>query len=167
MNTKEYVPDDSVYIADGAVVRGNVTIGSDSAVWFGAVVRAEDTSITIGQRSNVQDNCVLHVDPWTNINIGDDVTIGHGAIIHGCTIGDNSLIGMGAIIMNDAHIGRNCIIGAGALVTERTEIPDGSLVIGSPAKVKRACTEEEIEHIHLNAAHYVEMAKEYKQASDR
>lgn len=151
----------NVKIAKGAVVLGNVTVGEDSSVWFNAVVRCEQTSIVIGSRTNIQDNSVLHVDPCNHLSIGDDVTIGHNAVIHGCTIGDNSLIGMGAIVMNDAVIGNNCIVGAGALVLEKMTIPDNSLVVGSPAKVARILNEEDISKIKLNAEHYVLMAKEY------
>lgn len=151
----------NVFIADGAIVRGDVTLDDYANIWFNAVVRADADSITIGKNSNVQDNCVLHVDIDAPLHIGDNVTIGHGAIIHGCTIGINSLIGMGAIILNHAVIGKNCIIGAGALVTQNTVIPDNSLVIGSPAKVKRTVTDQEIDDITHNAIHYVNEAAAY------
>lgn len=151
----------NVFIAEGAILRGNVTLGDSASIWFNAVVRADADSITIGKNSNIQDNCVLHVDAGAPVCIGDNVTIGHGAIIHGCTISDNSLIGMGTVILNHAVIGKNCIIGAGALVTQNTVIPDNSLVIGSPAKVKRAVTDEEIADITRNAMHYVDEAALY------
>lgn len=151
----------NVFIADGAIVRGDVTLDDYANIWFNAVVRADADSITIGKNSNVQDNCVLHVDIDAPLHIGDNVTIGHGAIIHGCTIVNNSLIGMGAIILNHAVIGKNCIIGAGALVTQNTVIPDNSLVIGSPAKVKRTVTDQEIDDITHNAIHYVNEAVAY------
>lgn len=151
----------NVFIADGAIVRGDVTLDDYANIWFNAVVRADADSITIGKNSNVQDNCVLHVDIDAPLHIGDNVTIGHGAIIHGCTIGNNSLIGMGAIILNHAVIGKNCIIGAGALVTQNTVIPDNSFVIGSPAKVKRTVTDQEIDDITHNAIHYVNEAVAY------
>lgn len=151
----------NVFIADGAIVRGDVTLDDYANIWFNAVVRADADSITIGKNSNVQDNCVLHVDIDAPLHIGDNVTIGHGAIIHGCTIGNNSLIGMRAIILNHAVIGKNCIIGAGALVTQNTVIPDNSLVIGSPAKVKRTVTDQEIDDITHNAIHYVNEAAAY------
>lgn len=151
----------NVFLAKGAIVRGDVTLGDNTSVWFNAVIRADTAPITVGANSNIQDNCVLHVDSDASICIGDHVTIGHGAIVHGCTIGDNSLIGMGAILLNNAVIGKNCIIGAGALVTQGTVIPDGSLVIGSPATIKRAVTEEEIADITRNALHYVEEARLY------
>lgn len=155
----------NVFIAEGAIIRGNVTIQEHSSVWFHAVVRAETANIFIGKNTNIQDNCTLHVDTGADIHIGDQVTVGHGAIVHGCTIGDNTLIGMGAIILNHAVIGKNCIIGAGTLITQNTVIPDNSLVMGSPGKVKRVLTTEEIEDISRNAAHYVEEAEQYKCAS--
>lgn len=151
----------NVFIAEGAIVRGNVILNDYANVWFNAVVRADADSITIGKNTNVQDNCVLHVDINTPLHIGENVTIGHGAIIHGCTIGNNSLIGMGAIILNNAVIGNNCIVGAGALVTQNTVIPDNSLVIGNPAKIKRTVTEQEIDDITHNAMHYVNEASQY------
>ena len=154
--------DESVFVAEGAVIRGNVTIGKNASVWFNAVIRSEEKPVVIGEGSNVQDNAVVHVDPWTSVTIGKNVTIGHGAIVHGCTIGDNTLVGMGAVVMNDAVIGKNCIIGAGALVTENTVIPDNSLVIGMPAKVRREVSAEEAERNRLNAEHYVEISREYK-----
>ena len=153
--------DKSVFIADGAQIHGDVRIGAESSIWFNAVVRCEDTSIVIGNHTNIQDNCVVHTDPWTKVEIGNYVSVGHGAIVHGCTIGDNTLIGMGAIIMNHAVIGRDCIIGAGALVTERTVIPDGSVAVGSPAAVKRKIKEEEVRRNTENAVHYVDIAGRY------
>lgn len=150
-----------VFLAPGSIIRGDVTISDYSSVWFNAVIRSEAGSIAIGHSSNIQDNCVLHVDPEERLEIGNQVTVGHGAILHGCTIGDHSLIGMGAILLNNAVIGKNCIVGAGALVTQGTVIPDNSLVIGSPAKVKRALTDEEIAGITKNALQYVEEASLY------
>jgi len=152
---------ENVFIAQGAIVLGNVEIGDNVGIWFNAVIRSEKNLIKIGSNSNVQDNCVLHVDPWTSIEIGEYVTIGHGAIVHGCRIGNNCLIGMGAIVMNGAVIGDNCIIGAGAVVTENTIIPDNSLVIGTPGKVKREVSIEDAANIRKNAEHYVHMAAEY------
>lgn len=151
----------NVKIAQTAVVLGDVSIGDDSSVWYNCVVRCEETSIRIGSRSNIQDNCVLHVDPWNELSVGDGVTVGHAAILHGCTIGDNSLIGMGAIVMNGANVGKNCIVGAGALVPENAVIPDGSLAVGTPARVIRKLSEEDIAKITLNAEHYVEIAAKY------
>ena len=144
----------------GAVVLGDVTIAEDSSIWFGAVVRAELDQLTIGRRSNVQDNCVIHVDHDHPCHVGDDVTIGHGAILHGCTIGDNTLVGMGAVVLNDAVIGENCIIGARALVTGGKVFPPNSLIMGVPAKVVRPLTDEEIESNRASATHYVESARE-------
>lgn len=155
----------NVYIAPGAIVRGDVTIGDNSSIWFHTVVRAEAGSAVIGDNTNIQDNCVLHVDHGADIRIGSQVTIGHGAIVHGCTIHSNTLIGMGAIIMNHAVIGENCIIGAGALITQNTVIPDNSLVIGNPGKIIRPVTDEEKEDIRRNAAYYVEEAAAYAEQS--
>lgn len=155
----------NVFVAQGAILRGDVTLGEHSSVWFNAVIRAETASIVIGQNTNIQDNCVLHVDAGTDVRIGNQVTIGHGAIVHGCTIGDNTLIGMGAVILNHAVIGKNCIIGAGALITQNMVIPDNSLVIGNPGKIKRDLTSSEIEDIAENAAYYVKEAEIYLKES--
>lgn len=154
--------DPSVYIAPGAMVLGNVTIQANSSIWFHTTVRADRGNITIGENTNIQDNCVIHMDEGFPVVIGNGVTIGHGAIVHGCKIGDNTLIGMGAIILNGAVIGKNCIVGAGALITQNTIIPDGSLVIGNPGKISRNLSESEIEHNKLNALHYVKEAENYK-----
>lgn len=153
------------HIASQSVILGDVTIGADSSVFYYAVVRGDEASITIGRRSNIQDNSdiitdngrktVIYMDGTV---IGDDVTVGHNCVIHGCTIGDASLIGMGSTILNGAKIGKHCLIGAGSLVTQNTVIPDGMLVIGSPAKVKRPLTEEEIQSIYKNAADYVTLS---------
>lgn len=150
----------TVYIAEGAIVRGEVSIGEESSVFFHATVRAQNAKISIGRQTNIQDNCVLHVDPGEVLEIGDGVTIGHSAVVHCRKVGDNSLIGMGAILLNGAVIGKNCIIGAGALVTKNTVVPDGALVLGQPGKAVRELTEEEIEANRRNALHYVEEAKE-------
>lgn len=151
---------ENVFIAPGAIVLGDVTVGEDVGIWYHATVRGDRAAIVIGNRSNVQDNAVVHVDEGHGVSIGENVTIGHSAIIHGCSIGDNSLIGMGAIIMNGAQIGKNCIVGAGALVTQNTIVPDNSLVLGNPAKVKREVTEEEVAASLRNAQGYVEEARE-------
>lgn len=152
----------NVFIAQSADVKGNVTIGADSSVWYQAVIRGnidqEAVPVQIGARTNIQDGCVLHLDKEYPLSIGNDVTIGHRAIVHGCTIEDNCLIGMGAIIMNGAVIGKNSMVAAGALVTQHTIVPEGSLVLGSPAKVKRPLTESEIASITKSAEHYVEEA---------
>lgn len=145
-------------IYDGAKVVGDVTLSKESSVWYNAVVRADMEPVTIGKRSNVQDNSVVHVSKDYPVKIGENVSIGHGAIIHGCTIDDNVLIGMGAIVLNGAHISKNCLVGAGALVTENKEFPEGSLIIGSPAKAVRQLSEEEIKSITENADEYVELA---------
>ncbi|MBQ7840381.1 MAG: gamma carbonic anhydrase family protein [Lachnospiraceae bacterium] len=152
---------ESAFIAPGVAVYGDVTVGADCSIWFNATVRAEGASISVGEGSNIQDNCVVHVDPGHAVELGRNVTIGHGAILHGCRIGDNTLVGMGAIILNDAVIGKNCIIGAGALVTQNTIVQDNCLLIGSPAKVKRKVTEQEVLHNLKNAQHYIEEGKEY------
>lgn len=148
-----------VYRAEGSIVKGNVSFGKDCSVWYNAVIRGEDTSITIGNRVNIQDNCVIHGDHGTPVSIGNDVTIGHGAIIHGCTIEDECLIGMGAIIMNRAVIHKHCIVAAGALVSEGKEFAEGSLIMGVPAKAVRPLSEEEQAVFRLSSQHYVEHAK--------
>ena len=160
---KKPIIEENVFIAPGAVVYGDVTLHEEVSVWFHAVIRAEEGKIVVGNGSNVQDDCVIHVDKGTKVNIGTGVTIGHNAIVHGCTVGDNTIIGMGAIIMNHAVIGKNCIVAAGALVTEHTVIPDHSLVMGSPAKIKRMLTPQEIEHNRYNASHYVKEAAAVKE----
>ncbi|MCC6095784.1 MAG: gamma carbonic anhydrase family protein, partial [Eubacterium sp.] len=132
--------DSSVFQAEGSRIIGDVTIGNASSVWYNAVIRGLPSQITIGARTNVQDNVVIHGDPEDPVQIGDDVTIGHGAIVHGCTIHNNSLIGMGAIILNGAVIGSNCIVGAGSLVTQNRTIPNNTLVYGNPARVIRNLT---------------------------
>ena len=154
--------DDSAYIAEGAVVLGEVEAGTDSSIWFHATVRADRAGIFIGEGSNIQDNAVVHVDQGFPVRIGSFVTIGHGAVVHGCTIGNRSLVGMGAVILNGARIGENCIIGAGALVTQNMLVPDGSLVIGCPGKVARIVTEQEMASNLHNAQEYIEESKRYK-----
>lgn len=153
---------ESAFIAEGAIVLGDVTVEEDVGIWYHATVRGDRAPVVIGKGSNVQDNCVVHVEAAYPVHIGENVTIGHSAVIHGCTIGDNSLIGMGAILMNGCVIGKNCIVGAGALVTQNTIIPDNSLVLGNPAKVKREVTTEEITANIKNAVYYVVEAREYK-----
>ncbi len=147
----------NAWVAEGAVVVGNVIIGDESSVWYNAVIRGDMAPIVIGCGSNVQDGAVMHVDAGSPCTIGNSVTIGHNAIIHGCTIGHNSVIGMGSIVMNGAKIGEDCIIGAGSLVTQGTEIPDGMLAYGSPAKVIRPLTEEEKKENEANAIAYILM----------
>lgn len=153
--------DKSVFIADGAKVVGNVEIGANSSVWFNAVIRADSDKVKIGKNSNVQDNAVIHTSEGFGVHIGDNVTIGHGAIIHGCTVKDNVMIGMGAIVLNGAVIGENSIIGAGALITQGKVIPSGSLAFGNPCKIVRQLTDEEISSISRNAKSYVKEAEKY------
>lgn len=150
---------ESAFIAPGAVVLGDVEMKDDVSIWYHATVRGDREPIAIGRGSNVQDNCVVHTAAGFPVTIGENVTIGHSAVIHGCTIGDNSLIGMGAILMNGSSIGKNCIIGAGALVTEGMKIPDNSVAVGNPARVVRRTTEQDIAANLKNAASYMEDAK--------
>lgn len=153
---------DHCFVAPSAAVIGRVTLGTDASIWFGAVVRGDGNTIRIGARSNVQDTAVVHVDGDAPADIADDVTIGHGAVVHGCRIGRFSLIGIGATILSHAVIGEYCIVGAGALVTERKAFPDRSLIIGAPARVAREVNEAEIESLRRSAAHYAELGREYR-----
>jgi len=150
-----------VYLAAGVRIVGDVTISEESSVWFNAVLRGDCESIRIGRRTNIQDNCVLHADPGFPCTLGDGVTVGHGAVVHGAAVGDNVVIGMHAVVMNGAQIGADCIVAVGAVVTEGTVVPPGSLVMGLPGKVKRQLTAEEIERNRASAAHYVENAKRF------
>lgn len=149
----------NTFIAGEAVVKGNVVVGEDASIWYHATVRGDRESIRIGRGSNVQDNAVIHVDEGYPAVIGEYVTVGHSAVLHGCRIGDNTLIGIGAILLNGVSVGRNCIIGAGALVTQNTVIPDNSLVIGSPAKAVRKVTPQEAAANMRNARNYIEESK--------
>lgn len=158
---------ESVFLAEGCKVLGNVTLGENCGVWYNAVIRGDTNAIIIGKNTNIQDNAVLHLERENPMHIGENVTIGHGAIIHGCTIGNNVLIGMGAIILNGAVIGDNCMIGAGALVTQGKEIPTGSMLYGNPAKVVRELTEEEVQAITESAHHYMEAAAEAKAQQEK
>ena len=151
----------AAFVAENSTVRGNITAGKGSSIYFGAVLRSEVETLTIGENTNIQDNCVLHTDAGYPLTIGDGCTIGHAAILHGCTIGDNTLIGMGAIVLNGAKIGKNCIIGAGALIPQGMEIPDGSMAFGSPARIRRPVTEEEVASNRAAAAFYCTEAAEY------
>ena len=153
---------DSSWVADSAQVMGNVVLGEDSSVWFGTVIRGDTETITVGRGSNIQDASVLHADIGKPLTIGDNVTVGHQVMLHGCTIGDESLIGIGAIVLNGAKIGRHCLVGAGALVTEGKEFPDGSMIIGSPAKAVRQLTPEQIEGLKLSAQHYMDNARRFR-----
>lgn len=151
-----------VFIADTARVIGRVSLGARASVWFGAVLRGDNEPIVVGENSNVQEGAVLHTDPGFPLRVGSGVTIGHQAMLHGCTVGDGSLIGIQAVVLNGARIGRNCLVGAGALVTEGKEFPDGSLIIGSPARAVRELTPEQIARLRTNAEIYVEKARLYR-----
>lgn len=153
---------ESAWIADSAQVMGDVQLGADASVWFGTVVRGDTAHITIGEGTNVQDASVLHADEGMPLTIGRHVTVGHQVMLHGCTIGDESLIGIGAIVLNGAKIGKNCLVGAGALVTEGKEFPDGSMIIGSPARVIRQLTPEHIEGLRRSAQHYIHNARRFR-----
>ncbi len=150
------------WVADSAQVIGRVALADGSSVWYGAVLRGDNEWITIGARSNVQDGSVLHTDMGSPLTLGDDVTVGHQVMLHGCTVGDGSLIGIQAIVLNGARIGRNCLVGAGAIVTEGKEFPDNSLIIGAPAKVIRELTPQQIERFRSGAAHYVDNAQRHR-----
>jgi carbonic anhydrase/acetyltransferase-like protein (isoleucine patch superfamily) len=150
-----------VFVADGARVIGRVKLGAHVGVWFGAVLRGDNEWMEIGADTNIQDNATLHSDAGQPLTIGAGCTVGHGAIVHGCTIGDNTLIGMGATVLNGARIGRNSIVGANALVTEGKEFPDNSLIVGSPAKAVRDLDDATVDALKLSAAHYVANAKRF------
>ena len=150
---------DSAFLAAGAVLIGRVTVSAGASIWYAAVLRADLDSIFVGERSNIQDGCVLHADPGVPLSLGSDVTVGHNATLHGCTVEDQVLIGMGAIVLNGAHVGRHSIIAAGALLTEGQQVPDGVLVAGVPGKVRRELSEAERAAIQLSAAGYVELAE--------
>ena len=152
----------SAWVADNAHVIGRVTLAEDTSVWFGVVIRGDTSTITVGKGSNVQDNSVLHADEGMPLTIGEGVTVGHQVMLHGCTVGNNSLIGIGAIVLNGAKIGNNCLVGAGSLVTEGKEFPDGSMIIGSPAKAVRMLSPEQIEGLKMSARHYIDNAERYK-----
>ena len=149
------------WIAPNAMVIGNVVLGHNASVWFNCVVRGDNDVITIGENSQLQDGCVLHVDPGFPITIGKNVSVGHMVMLHGCTIGDGSLIGIKSVILNGAKIGKNCLIGANSLITEGKDIPEGSMVMGSPGKVVRALRPEEISRINSIADHYVQRHQIY------
>lgn len=153
---------DDVYVAPGARLIGDVRLQAQASVWFNAVLRGDNEPIEIGEGSNIQDCCVCHTDPGFPLTIGAGVTVGHGAIVHGCTIGDNSLIGMGATVLNGVRIGRFCLIGANALVPEGREIPDGSLVLGAPAKVVRDLDDVARQELGTAAENYIEKRERYR-----
>lgn len=149
------------YQAPTAAVLGDVDLGDGVSVWFSSVIRGDEDRICIGSQTNIQENCTVHVEEGHPVIVGERVTVGHNTILHGCTIADESMIGMGSIIMNGAQIGKHCFIGAGSLVTEGTVIPDGSLAFGRPAKVVRSVTEEEIRHIKESSQYYVNTAQNH------
>lgn len=155
------------WIAPDAHVIGRVRLGADVGVWFGAVLRGDNELIAVGERTNIQEGALLHTDLGSPLTIGADCTIGHHAILHGCTIGENSLIGMGATVLNNARIGRNSLVGANALVTEGKEFPDNSLIVGAPARVIKTLEAQAIERLRLSAAHYVENWKRYARSLKR
>ena len=152
----------TAWVADSATVIGRVSLAEGASVWYGAVLRGDNDRISVGARSNVQDGCVLHTDDGFPLTLGDDVTVGHQAVLHGCTVGDGSLIGLQAVVLNGARIGRGCLVGAGAVVTEGKEFPDGSLILGAPAKAVRNVTPEQIERLRRGALHYVDNAARHR-----
>ena len=154
---------DSAWVADSAQVMGDVQLDENVSIWFNCTLRGDNDPITIGEGSNIQDGSVLHTDEGVPLTIGKRVTVGHMVMLHGCTIGDESLIGIGAVVLNGAKIGKNCLVGAGALVTEGKEFPDGSMILGSPAKVVRQLTPEQIEGLRQSAQHYIGNASRYRQ----
>jgi carbonic anhydrase/acetyltransferase-like protein (isoleucine patch superfamily) len=153
---------ESAWVAGSAEVMGDVVLGEDVGIWFGVVVRGDTAAIQVGDRTNIQDLSVLHADVGMPLTIGTGVTVGHKAVLHGCTVGDDSLIGIGAVVLNGAKIGKGCLVGAGALVTEGKEFPDGSMIIGSPAKAVRQLTPEQLQGLRESAEHYVANAKRFK-----
>lgn len=154
----------TTFIAPGAVVVGDVTFAEETSVWFNAVIRGDTDPLTIGAQTNIQDLCMLHADPGYPVVLGRGVTVGHRVIVHGAQVGDNTLVGMGAILLNGVVVGANCIIGAGALLTQGKHYPDNVLILGSPAKVVREVTPQEVEMNRISAQHYVQKAREYRAA---
>jgi carbonic anhydrase/acetyltransferase-like protein (isoleucine patch superfamily) len=154
--------DASAFVADSANLIGKVTVEANASVWFGVTIRGDNERITIGEGSNIQEGTVMHTDMGFPLTIGRNVTVGHQAMLHGCTIGDGALIGIQAVVLNGAKIGKGCLVGAGALVTEGKEFPDNSLILGSPAKVVRTLTEEDLQRLAGNAANYVERGQLFK-----
>jgi carbonic anhydrase/acetyltransferase-like protein (isoleucine patch superfamily) len=152
----------SAWVADSAQVVGKVELGDDVGIWFGAVLRADTDPIRIGNGSNVQDGAVCHADPGYPLTLGENVTVGHQAMLHGCTVGDGSLIGIQAVLLNGARIGRYCLVGAGALVTQGKAFPDAMLIAGSPARAVRPLRPEEIERLKAGAVHYIENARRFR-----
>jgi carbonic anhydrase/acetyltransferase-like protein (isoleucine patch superfamily) len=155
------------WVADSAQLIGQVELAEDASVWFGAVLRGDNALLRVGRGSNVQDGTVIHADPGFPVTLGENVTVGHQAMLHGCTVGDGSLIGIQAVVLNGARIGKHCLVGAGALVTEGKEFPDGSMILGSPAKVVRPLTSEQIAALQRSARHYVDNARRYREGLHR
>jgi carbonic anhydrase/acetyltransferase-like protein (isoleucine patch superfamily) len=156
---------EGAWVAPSATLIGAVTLGAEASVWYATVLRADHDRITIGARSNVQDGCVMHADPGLPVTVGTGVTVGHRAVLHGCTVEDDSLIGMGAMVLNGAHIGAGSLVAAGSVVLEGTQVPPGSLVAGLPAKVRRPLSEEEQEGLRTNAEEYVELAARHREST--
>lgn len=160
--TPEFAAPFNGWVADSAQVMGDVYLGHQANIWFGAVIRGDNDRIHIGDYSNVQENSVIHTDAGIEVKIGNYVTIGHLAMLHGCEVGDNSLIGIGAVVLNNVKIGKNCLIGAKALITEGQVIPDNSLVMGAPAKVVKTLTDEQAAMLKMSALHYAERCQKFK-----
>jgi len=155
---------DSAWVADSAQVIGNVELAESASVWFGAVLRGDTEPLRIGRGSNIQDGTVVHADHGYPVTLGEDVTVGHQVMLHGCSVGDSTLIGMQAVLLNGARIGRHCLVGAGALVPQDKEFPDGVLIVGTPARVVRELTPQQIERVKWSAAHYVEQAARHRRS---
>ena len=158
---------ETAWIAGSAEVIGHVRVDRDASVWFGAVLRGDTELLHLGAGSNIQDLSVVHADPGCPVTIGERVTVGHKVMLHGCSVGDGSLIGIGAIVLNGARIGRNCLVGAGALVTEGKEFPDGSMILGTPARVVRKLSDEQIAMLQHGADHYVDNGRRFRQGLKR
>lgn len=154
--------DPSAFVAAEATVIGDVVLRANSSVWHGAIIRADNATITVGEGSNIQDGAVLHADEGCPLTIGDHVTVGHQAMLHGCTIGEGTLVGIQAVVLNNAIIGKNCLIGAGAVVTEGKEFPDNSLIVGAPGRLVRQMSPEQVVKVRHNAEHYAAHQKEYR-----
>ncbi|EGD46115.1 transferase hexapeptide repeat containing protein [Ruminiclostridium papyrosolvens DSM 2782] len=153
---------ETAFVAPNSTVIGDVVLGENTTIWYNAVLRGDIDSIVVGDNTNIQEGCILHCKTGIEVKLGSHVTIGHGAILHSCSIGNNTLVGMGAIVLDSAEIGNNCLVAAGSVVTPRTKIPDGCLVAGSPAEVKRTLSDQEIAEIKCNANEYINLLKFYK-----
>lgn len=167
LGDKQPTPSENYYVAPGASVIGDIRIGLDVSIWFNAVVRADNDTIEIGDGTNIQDGAVLHVDPGHPLKLGERVTVGHKAMLHGCSVGDGSLIGINAVVLNDVVIGKYCLIGANALITEGTKIPDGSLVLGSPGKVVKQLDEKALDMLDTSAQNYIDKITLYRDELSR